>query len=159
MTTQLPIDLEKTQRIIEKNGTKREALIPILQQVQEQYGYLPTEALEYVVAHTEITMTELYGVATFFKQFRFTPVGKHLIKACHGTACHVKGAGHITQVLSEELGIVAGETTKDNLFSLETVACLGCCSLAPVMMIDDTVYGNLTAVSVKKVLNDYKAGE
>jgi len=149
------IDLNKIQSIIQKNGTQQAALIPILQQVQDEYGYLPHKALEYIVEHSEITKTELYGVATFYKQFRFIPVGKHLIKICHGTACHVKGAQQITKTIIEELGIQSGETTNDGLFSLETVACLGCCSLAPVMMVDDTVYGRLTVDSVKKILKDY----
>lgn len=150
------IDLKRVRQVIEKNGTAQEFLIPILQQVQDEFGYLPTEALEYIVQNTEITMTELYGVATFFKQFRFTPVGKHLIKICHGTACHVKGAGHVTQAITDELGIQSGETTEDGLFTLETVACLGCCSLAPVIMIDGIVHGRLTADTVRKILKEYQ---
>ena len=159
MNNTQPIDFEKIKAIIEKNGGKLEALIPTLQQIQEVCGYLPKAALEYVVDHTEIPMTALYGVATFYTQFRFTPVGKHLIKMCHGTACHVKGAKQITQAITDEIGIQSGETSADGLFTLETVACLGCCSLAPVIMVDGIVYGNLTVDSVRKVLRDYKNRE
>lgn len=127
-----------------------------LQDIQAAYGFLPAEALEYVTKNTDISKSQLYGVATFYDQFRFTPVGKHLIKACHGTACHVNGANAITKAVEDFLNISSGETTQDQLFTLETVACLGCCSLSPVIMIDETVYGRLTPDEVKSILRRYR---
>lgn len=159
MTEPTIIDSQKIDAIITKNGTLEGALIPILQDVQAECGYLPKEVMEYILTKTEIKPTELYGVATFYTQFRFTPVGKFLIKVCHGTACHVRNAGAISKAICDELNIKDKETSKDRLFTLETVACLGCCSLAPVIMINDKVYGKLTPDSTKKILRDYKNGE
>ena len=148
--------MDKVATILQEHGTSRDACIKILQEIQGSYGFLPTDALKYVSAHTRISLRQLYGVATFYERFRFTPVGKHLIRACHGTACHVNGAKSMSQTLEHVLKIKDRETTKDGLFTLETVACLGCCSLAPVMMIDDTVYGRLTQKDVRKILKDYE---
>ena len=108
---------------------------------------------------TGIAPATLTGVATFYAQFRFKPVGKNLLRVCHGTACHVSGAKELTEEIEEQLGVANGETTKDGLFTLETVSCLGCCSLAPVIMINETTHGNLTPAGVKKVLRKYRDGE
>ena len=135
-------------------------VIPLLQAVQVRYGYLPSEVLEVIAKRTRISLTSMYGVATFYERFRFKPVGKHLIQACHGTACHVNGAKQTSRAIHQTLQIKDRETTADGLFTLETVACLGCCSLAPVMMIDDKVYGRLNAQRAQRILSRYrKAGE
>lgn len=141
--------------IIKKHGTEISATIPILQDIQEIYRYLPFQALQYVSQKTGIPSSNLYGVATFYSQFRLSPVGKHIIKACHGTACHVAGATGITESLSDSLDISVGGTTEDGEFTLEAVACLGCCSLAPVIMIDDITYGRLTRSKAPKVAEEH----
>ncbi|MBU4199963.1 MAG: NADH-quinone oxidoreductase subunit NuoE [Verrucomicrobia bacterium] len=151
------IDLTKTEAIIERTGKSRDLCIKILQELQAVYGYLPAEALHYVTEHTAISRRQIYGVATFYDQFRFTPVGRHLIRVCHGTACHVNGANRISQAVEDALRIKNKETTENGLFTLETVACLGCCSLAPAMMIDDTTYGRLTPDEARKILNKFSA--
>ena len=150
-------DLAKTIAAVERTGKSRDRCIKLLQELQSAYGYLPAEALQYVTEHTAISRRQIYGVATFYDQFRFTPIGRHLIRVCHGTACHVNGANRISRIVEEALQIKNKETTADGLFTLETVACLGCCSLAPVMMIDDTTYGRLTPDEVRKILNKFSA--
>ncbi len=151
------IDLSGVETVVARSGTGPDACIRILQGIQAEYGYLPMEALRHVVSHTGISMRQIYGVATFYDQFRFTPVGKHMIRVCHGTACHVNNANAISSAVESALKITNGETTRDGLFTLESVACLGCCSLAPVMMIDDTVYGRLTPAEARKVLKRYSS--
>lgn len=133
-------------------------LIPLLQRAQAEDGYLTTERLHRIHEETGIPLTQVYGVATFYAQFRFKPVGKNLLRVCHGTACHVSGAKDITDAVTEQLGVANGETTTDGLFTVETVSCLGCCSLAPVVMVNDTTFGSLTPAGVKKVLKKYKDG-
>ncbi|MCP4049768.1 MAG: NADH-quinone oxidoreductase subunit NuoE [bacterium] len=156
MTT-IAKDLSVVDKILAECGKNEGAAIPILQKAQTHFGYLPEEVMEYIAEKSDIKATQLYGVATFYKQFRFTPVGKYLIKVCHGTACHVKGAGKITQSIEEDLRIISGDTTDDNLFTLESVACLGCCSLAPVISINDKIYGNLNNESVLEVIKKYRS--
>ena len=134
-------------------------LITILQKTQDIYGYLPSEAIYYVASQTGISPARVMGVATFYSQFRLEKVGKYLIMLCKGTACHVNGADSIESVLSSELGIVNGQTTSDGLFSLKTVACLGCCSLSPVMMINGEVYGTLTPAKAVSIINDLRNQE
>ncbi len=153
------VDLAPAMAVVERNGTGRDLCVKILQELQVAYGYLPAAALEYVTKSTAISRRQIYGVATFYDQFRFVPVGRHLIRVCHGTACHVNGAKRISQVVEDLLGIKDRETTPDGLFTLETVACLGCCSLAPVMMIDDTTYGRLTPNEVRKIIKSYREHE
>lgn len=155
--TQTSVDLAPIRAIVERVGRGRDACVLILQEMQAAYGYLPPEATAYVLAQTEISASQLYGVATFYEQFRFTPVGKHLIRVCHGTACHVNGANRIDQAVGERLGIEEGQTTEDGLFTLQGVACLGCCSLSPVMMIGETVYGRLTPKETGAILKRYQA--
>ncbi|MGI6166047.1 MAG: NADH-quinone oxidoreductase subunit NuoE [Limnochordia bacterium] len=143
--------------ILSKYPSKESAnLIPMLQEVQEKYGYLPRKALVAAAKHTGLSTAEVYGVATFYNQFRFKPLGKYTISVCCGTACHVRGAAEILQTLESELDIHPGETTEDGLFTLETVACLGACSMAPVVMVNGEFHGKLTPKSVLKMLNLYR---
>ncbi len=153
------IDLQPLESVLAACAAKPGSLITILQQTQELYGYLPRPALAEISRATGITPAKVLGVASFYTQFRLEPVGRYLIMLCQGTACHVNGAESISAVISEELGIADGQTTADGLFTLKHVACLGCCSLAPAMMINGEVYGNLTASSVRQVLHDLAAKE
>ena len=145
---------------LEKYAAVPGSLITILQQAQEIYGYLSEEAILYISERTGILPAKIYGVATFYAQFRLQPVGKYLIMMCKGTACHVNGADRVEEAVEEYLGIRDGETTEDGIFTLNTVACLGCCSLAPVMMLKSSdgeeTYGNLTKDSVKKILSEIR---
>ena len=149
--------------VLETYGNVPGSLITILQKTQELYGYLSVDAIEYIAEKTGIKPADIYGVATFYTQFRLKPIGKYLIMLCKGTACHVNGADQIEEAITEELGIGDGETTEDGLFTLNNVACLGCCSLAPVMMIrtgeESETYGNLTKDSVKEALRKIKEEE
>jgi NADH-quinone oxidoreductase subunit E len=129
------------------------SLIAMLQKAQDSYGYLSTELMEHIAARTGIKPAKILGVATFYSQFKFAPVGKHLIMLCQGTACHVNGSPEIADAISSRLGISEGETTGDGNFTLHSVACLGCCSLSPVMTIDGETYGSLTPVTSLKVLD------
>ena len=145
---------------LEKYAAVPGSLITILQQAQEIYGYLSEEAILYISERTGILPAKIYGVATFYAQFRLQPVGKYLIMMCKGTACHVNGADRVEEAVEEYLSIRDGETTEDGIFTLNTVACLGCCSLAPVMMIKSSdgeeTYGNLTKDSVVKILDEIR---
>lgn len=151
--TQPEENLSVLDPVISKYKEKKGNLIPILQGVQEIFGYLPKSAFHKISQETGLKLNDLYGVATFYAQFRLKPVGKHIIKVCHGTACHVQNAPSITTSLEEALGIKNGESTKDLNFTLESVACLGCCSLAPVMMIGDESHGKLTGKGAVKIIN------
>lgn len=155
--TLLPKDLSQVDEILHRFPRAGSSdVIPLLQAVQQRCGYLPREVLEVIAKRTRISLTRMYGVATFYERFRFKPVGKHLIQACHGTACHVNGAKQIGRAIHQALQIKDRETTADRLFTLETVACLGCCSLAPVMMIDDKAYGRLNPQRVQRILSRYR---
>lgn len=151
------IDLSLITDIVDKYKDVKGSLITILQGVQGVYNYVPVEAIEYISEATGIKPSKIYGVLTFYTQFRMEPVGKNLIMLCQGTACHVNGSEGIEEAIIEELGIKEGETTEDGLFTLINVACLGCCSLSPVMMINDETYGKLTPQSTKKILADIRA--
>ena len=153
------IDLGQIDSLIQKYKLKKGNLIPLLQGVQEIFGYIPHGAFIKLNKEVGLELTAMYGVATFYSQFRLNPVGKHIIKVCHGTACHVQNASKITDALMDSLKINDGETTEDNMFTLESVACLGCCSLAPVMMIGDETYGKLTGKSSVKVIKNIKIQE
>ena len=135
------------------------ALISILQNAQDSYGYLPTDVLDAIAEKTGNSPAKVMGVATFYTQFRLKPVGKNLILLCKGTACHVNGADSIEKALVEELGVGDGETTDDGLFSIKTVACLGCCSLSPVMMINENTYGSLTPDKTKQILRQIREAQ
>ncbi len=130
-------------------------LIPILQQIQESYGYLPPAVLEELSSRSGIAASKIYGVVTFYEQFYLTPHGRHTIRCCRGTACHVKGGTEIIGAIERTLGISSGETTEDMKFTFETVACLGTCFLAPVIMVDDDYYGHLSADKIKDILERY----
>ncbi|MDY6914223.1 MAG: NADH-quinone oxidoreductase subunit NuoE [Planctomycetota bacterium] len=134
-------------------------LIGILQQVQQQFGYLPAEAIRQVSRRTKVPLSRVYGVVSFYAQFYTEPRGRHTIRCCRGTACHVKGADRIVDTIRQLLGIDEGQTTPDKLFYLEAVACLGTCFLAPVMMIDNQYFGNLTPQRVQSVLDSYRTTE
>ena len=132
------------------------SLITVLQKTQDIYGYLPKEAIEKISDKMNIPESEIMGVGTFYTQFRFQPVGKYLIMLCQGTACHVNSSELILETIKDELHISDGETTEDGLFSLKCVACLGCCSLSPVMMINDNTYGSLTPDKAKQILRELR---
>ncbi len=151
------VDLSLIEGIVEKYKDTKGSLITILQGVQEIYNYVPMEAIEYIAEQTGIKPAKIYGVLTFYTQFRMNPVGKNLIMLCQGTACHVNGSEGIEEAIHEELGINDGETSEDGLFTLINVACLGCCSLSPVMMINGETYGKLTPQSTKKIIADMRA--
>ncbi len=133
------------------------SLIAILQKAQDIYGYLPVDVIYHIAEETGVAPAKVMGVATFYTQFRLKPVGKYLIMLCQGTACHVNGSELIEQAIKDELGIADGETTDDGLFTLKNVACLGCCSLSPVMMINGETYGSLTPDKTKNILRDLAA--
>jgi len=156
---QQAVDLDLIDSLIEKYKNKKGNLIPILQGTQDIYGYLPEEAFIKISELTGLKLSEMYGVATFYTQFRLHPVGKHIIKVCHGTACHVQNATAISEAIEEALGIKDGGTTEDNIFTLESVACLGCCSLAPVMMIGENTFGKLTPSQSVKIIKEIKIKE
>ena len=152
----LTVDLVKCRNILSKyNQATHSDLIPILQQVQDAYGYLPQNALTEITTRTRIPLSKIYGVVTFYSQFSLEPRGKHTIKVCTGTACHIKGAPDIKKKITEVLHVHEGETTSDYKFTYEPVACLGTCFLAPVMMIDNKYYGKLTVEKTETVLKGY----
>ena len=153
------IDLKQIEGVLDELAKVKGSLITILQKTQDIYGYLPKDAIIYISERTGIAESEIMGVATFYTQFRLTPVGKYLIMLCQGTACHVNSSELISQTIKDELGIEDGETTEDGLFSLKCVACLGCCSLSPVMMINESTYGSLTPEKTKKILKELREAE
>lgn len=134
------------------------SVIALLQAVQERFGYISERRLEDVAEYTGAPVSTVYGVTTFYSQFRLQPPGKHLIRVCRGTACHVLGAGEVLTTLQEELGVSEDETTGDGLFTLESVRCLGCCSLAPAIMIDEAIYGRVTREALPEILEPYRGG-
>jgi NADH:ubiquinone oxidoreductase subunit E len=131
-------------------------LIPLLQSAQDSYGYISETAIKYISGVTGISESEIYGVITFYKQFRLQPLGQYLIRLCDGTACHVNDARTLRQIVEDELHLESGDTTADGLFTLQPVACLGCCSLAPVVMVNDETYGRLTPQSLRRILRQYQ---
>jgi NADH-quinone oxidoreductase E subunit len=146
----------ETKEVIKKHKDKKGALIPILHEIQDTHGYLPEEHLKVVSQEMDIPLTEIYGVATFYSFFSLEPKGKHVIRVCLGTACYVKGSQKVLDKISELLDIEVGKTTKDGKFTLESCRCLGACGLAPVMVIDEKVYGRLVPEDVNDILMEYK---
>lgn len=132
------------------------SLIGLLQSAQDSYGYIPENVIEYISELEGTPVADIYGVITFYSQFRLKPLGKNIIRICEGTACHVNGAKTVLQALEDELGVTVDETTEDGAFTLLSVACLGCCSLAPVMMINNETFGNLTTDKIKKTLKNFR---
>lgn len=153
------IDLKKLNPILKKYKNVSGSLITILQKAQEIYGYLPMEVLDHIAENIGIKPAKVHGVATFYTQFRLKPIGKYLIMLCQGTACHVNGSKAVEEAICDELNICEGETTEDGLFTLNNVACLGCCSLSPVMMINEETYAKLTPEKVRKILREIKKNE
>ena len=133
-------------------GKERRNLVPILQMIQQRHAYLPPEAMKLVAEHLEIAPAEVYGVATFYNQFRFHPPGRHPIKVCLGTACHVRGGDIILENFERKLGIREGQTTADKEFSIDRVACVGCCALAPVAVVEETVQGHMAPSRVEGLI-------
>jgi NADH-quinone oxidoreductase E subunit len=131
-------------------------LIAILQQVQKAKGYITSEAVTSISSHLSISRSQIFGVASFYSQFRFNPPGRNSIRICLGTACHVQGGDFLLNALRSEIGISPNETTPDGRFDLERVACLGCCALAPVVMINDDIFSNMSVVKLKEILNRYE---
>ncbi len=155
----MSIDLARVDAIVDDVGTDPTRAIPVLQRVQEEFRYVPLEVIERIAARTEMSETQLYGVATFYTQFRLTPVGEKLVKVCHGTACHVSGADGLTESLEERLQIEEGENTPDMKYTLTSVACVGCCSLAPVVMVEDKTFGKLDRKKAARIIDKLDAEE
>ncbi len=147
-----------TYRLWRHDGAPGE-LIPLLQSAQEHFGYIPRRAIKYISSVTNIPESTIFGVVTFYSQFRQQPMGKYQIRLCCGTACHVASAPMLLDTLRDELGVEENGTTEDGLFTLFTVACLGCCSLAPAMMVNDETYGKLTPAEVRKILRKIRREE
>ena len=152
-------DLSLLKEVLDKYSSVPGSLITVLQKAQDIYGYLPTDVIYHIAERLGSTPAEVMGVATFYTQFRFKPVGKYLILLCQGTSCHVNGSERIADAIYETIGIRDGETSEDGLFTLTHVACLGCCSLSPVMMINDDTYGSLTPAKVKEILTSLKSAD
>lgn len=152
---QVKIDLSDTKKIIQRYRKEKGVLIPLLQDIQAVYGYVPAESIELISRELSIYPVRIYGILTFYTQFYLTPRGRHTIKVCQGTACHVMGGKDILDYISDRLGISEGETTTDGMFSLERVACLGCCGMAPVVVIDNHFYGKCTIQGAGKLLDNY----
>jgi NADH:ubiquinone oxidoreductase subunit E len=131
-------------------------LIPLLQTAQDTYGYISATAIEYISGVTGIPESEVYGVITFYRQFRLRPLGRYLIRICDGTACHVNNAKMLIGMLEDELHLESGDTTADGVFTVQPVACLGCCSLAPVIMVDHETYGRLTPQALRRIIRKYR---
>ncbi len=155
------IDTAKVEHIVDEHGCRREHLIAMLLHCQEEFSHLPREIIETVARRVSVPVSVVLGIATFYRGFSLNPVGRHPIHVCMGTACHVQGAPRLLDAISRELGIARGETTRDLDFSLDTVNCLGCCGLAPVVTIGSDVHGKLKQAAVPKMLRkyskDYKA--
>jgi NADH-quinone oxidoreductase subunit E len=140
------------ETIFSKYEGKRENIIPILQKVQEEYTYLPDHLMAEIAKYTRVPASDIYGVATFYAQFRFIPTGENLITVCRGTACHVRGAPRIFEEITDLLDLEGEGTTEDQKYTVETVACVGCCALAPVMTVNEEVHGDLTKQKVRKLV-------
>jgi len=146
---------EQLTEVLAPYRGQKGATIPTLQKVQEELGYLPEEAISEIATFLGLTKNEVYGVASFFAQFRFERQGEHVVKLCQGTACHVRGGRRILETVRQALGIEPGETTEDYKFSFEIVTCFGACALAPVMVVDKTVNGRMTTVKAKQIMANY----
>jgi len=152
----MKVNSSDIKKIIQRYHNKKGILISLLQDIQDTYGYVPAESVELISRELSIYPVDIYGILTFYAQFRLSPRGRHIIKVCQGTACHVMGGKEILDYLSDKLGISEGETTGDGMFSLERVACLGCCGMAPVVVIDNNFYGRCTIQRIDKLLDNYR---
>ncbi|WP_442985531.1 NADH-quinone oxidoreductase subunit NuoE [Sedimentibacter sp. MB31-C6] len=149
-------EFDQLKEYIDTVKNSQGILMQTLQKAQELFGYLPLEVQKFISKETNIPLADIYGVVTFYTQFSIEPKGKHTIGVCLGTACYVKGSQAVLDKLSEELKVSVGSTTEDNMFTLEATRCLGCCGLAPVMMVDDDVYGKLDPKKVPEIIEKYK---
>ena len=155
----MEIELAQVDQIVTKYGGDQRALISLLLDIQDQFYYLPQAALERVAEQVGVPPVQVYQVARFYKAFSLKPRGKHMLTVCVGTACHVRGGERLVDQLGRLLKVAPGETTEDKLFTLQTVNCLGCCALGPVLVVDGTYYGKMSATKIDKVLNKYRAGK
>jgi len=153
----MSIDLSVVDAIVSRVGKDATKAIPVLQAVQEKFRYVPLEAIERIAAATEMTESQLFGVATFYAQFRLKPIGERLVRVCHGTACHVGGAVGISEAMEARLGVKDGENTPDLRYTLESVACVGCCSLAPVVMVDKKTFAKLDRKKAAQIIDDIES--
>ncbi len=150
----------RTEEILSKySGSGRESLIPILQEIQEEQGFISRETIEDVGEYLDLPASKIYGVATFYNQFRFEPLGKYHIQVCRGTACHVLGSLTVLEELQKILKVEPGQTSRDGLFSLEVVACIGACGLAPLISVNEEFHAKVTPESIRQIIEDYKAQE
>jgi len=157
LTEESSLDFEPLNKILASNpATDSNELIPFLQEIQNAYGYLPPPVLTELSTRTSIPASRIYGVATFYEQFYLEPRGRHIIRCCRGTACHVRGGSGIIEAIQNVLNVAPGETTEDMKFTFETVACLGTCFLAPVIMVNKDYYGNLTPNKIQGILEKYE---
>jgi len=147
---------EVIEVIFEKYQRKPDQLIPILQNVQREFGYITPESVKHISRYLRISENQIFGVSSFYAQFRFTAPGRHSVRVCLGTACHVRGGATLLELLERELGISCGETTPDRRFDLERVACLGCCALSPVVQIDADIYSRMTVNKLSELLKQYE---
>lgn len=150
------IDYNQLSNILNKYKQEKRFTLAILQDIQTEFNYIPKEAVFHLAEYLNIPVSEIYSMATFYKALSLTPKGKHIIKVCNGTACHIRGSNILIDEIKDLLKIKPGETTADGLFSLEIVNCLGACALAPVMVIDNKYYGAMTKEKVMEVINEYK---
>lgn len=157
--TEEKIDFSVIDAIARKHSVERGAVIPILQEVQDTLGYVPKAAIQRVAGDIDVPASEIYGIVTFYAQFRLEPLGKYLIKVCHGTACHLCGAEMVADTIAQVAGAKEGETSEDKLFTIERVACVGCCSLAPCIMINSDTHGRLTPESIDKTVKEIQKKE
>ena len=148
----------QVREILQRYPAEKANLIPALQDIQDHFGFLPEHAIDQLSVHKGTSVNEIYGVATFYTQFRFNPPGEHTIRVCQGTACHVRLGQYVLAEIEKQLGIKAGQTTADGRFDLERVACLGCCALAPVMMVDDKVHARVSVKKIGAILSQYAGG-
>ena len=147
-------------KILQDFGKDSAKLIPILQKVQDAYGFLPEDIMRFVANELEISPARVFGVATFFAHFAITPKGKHIVRVCNGTACHVKGSSFVINTVKDKLKLKPGQdTTDDGMFTLECVSCLGACGLAPVMVMDETVHGQITAAKASEIIDEGRKQE
>ncbi len=151
-------DLKKVDAVLDEAAGQRGMLIAVLQRVQEKIGFLPEDAMKMIAERLSLSLNNVYGVASFYKHFHFKPRGKNIVKVCMGTACHVRGARSVLTEMEQQLGIKEGETTKDMSVTLETVGCVGCCALAPVVTINDKdLFGELTPKMVDDIINSVRS--
>lgn len=153
------IDLAAANKVIDKYLNMKGALMPVLQEIQDHYGYIPEPCVHLTAERLNVYASQIYGVLTFYAQFHLEPRGKYIVRVCMGTACHVKGAGRIADTLEERLGIGHAETTEDLKFTVEHVACIGACGMAPVIMVNDATFGSMTVQKLDEVVAKYKAME